>query len=132
MALSTGCCRSFDYRNNQVINQMSEPTKTENRGGARPGAGRKPNALKEQHVSIFDTAWPLERRIAAIQRIANIVELSDDDEIALKAAELLFNRVYGKPTERKEISGENGGPIALAPVDYRAGLDALRPDDADT
>ena len=32
---------------------------------------------------------------------------------------------------QKGQSGNPGGPIQLAPVDYRAGLDALKPDDAD-
>lgn len=49
-----------------------------------------------------------------------------------QANEYLINRILGKPTERQEVSGVDGGPITLAPVDYRAGLDALKPDDADT
>lgn len=47
------------------------------------------------------------------------------------ANEYLVNRILGKPTERAEVTGANGGPIELTPVDYRAGLDALKPDDAD-
>lgn len=47
------------------------------------------------------------------------------------ANEYLINRILGKPIERQEIAGADGGPIQLAPVDYRAGLDALKPDDAD-
>ena len=49
-----------------------------------------------------------------------------------QANEYLINRILGKPTERQEIAGADGGPIQLTPVDYRAGLDALKPDDADT
>jgi len=36
-----------------------------------------------------------------------------------------------EPGGRAEIAGKDGGPIELTPVDYRAGLDALKPDDAD-
>lgn len=47
------------------------------------------------------------------------------------AGQYLINRILGKPTERAEVTGANGGPIELKPIDYRAGLDALKPDDAD-
>lgn len=47
-----------------------------------------------------------------------------------QANEYLINRIMGKPTERTEIAGKDGGPIEITPVDYRAGLDALKPDDA--
>jgi hypothetical protein len=46
-----------------------------------------------------------------------------------QANEYLINRILGKPIERAEIAGANGGPIQLVPVDYRAGLDALKPED---
>lgn len=46
-----------------------------------------------------------------------------------QANEYLINRILGKPIERAEISGADGGPIQLTPVDYRAGLDALKPED---
>lgn len=47
-----------------------------------------------------------------------------------QANEYLINRILGKPTERQEIGGIDGGPIEIVPIDYRSGLDALRPDDA--
>lgn len=92
---------------------MSQHLPPKPKGGARPGAGRKPNALKADHAALFDAAWPLDRRRAAVQRLAEIVE-GADFELALKAAEILFNRVYGKPTERKEVSGPEGGPIPFS------------------
>lgn len=106
---------------------MSEPEKKW--GGARPGSGRKRDAAKAEHTTLFDAAWVMDRRYAAIARVAKIIEHSDDEDMVLKAFEMLFNRVYGKPTERKELTGADGGPIELAPTDYRSGLDALRPDD---
>ena len=54
--------------------------------------------------------------------------IADKDRLA---NEYLINRIMGKPVERAEIAGKDGGPIELTPVDYRAGLDALKPDDAD-
>ena len=46
----------------------------------------------------------------------------------LGSIKYLVDRIMGKPTERQEISGQDGGPIELRPVDYRNGLDALKPD----
>lgn len=48
-----------------------------------------------------------------------------------QANEYLLNRILGKPIERAEISGADGGPIELVPIDYRTGLDVLKPDNAD-
>ncbi len=38
----------------------------------------------------------------------------DDPEIALKAVQLVLAYTYGKPTDRKEISGSDGGPALVA------------------
>jgi hypothetical protein len=48
-----------------------------------------------------------------------------------QANEYLINRILGKPIERQELSAAIDAAIQLTPVDYRAGLDALKPDDAD-
>lgn len=98
---------------------MSDQPTPKPKGGARPGAGRKPNALKADHAALFDAAWPLERRKAAVERLALIAE-TGDDETALKAAEILLNRVYGKPTERKEVSGPEGAPVGVQFYSYDA------------
>lgn len=70
-------------------------------------------------------------------------DLPDDEPVLVKrkksiadkdrqANEYLINRILGKPIERQEVAGPGGGPIELTPVDYRAGLDALKPDDAES
>lgn len=61
---------------------------------------------------------------------------SKDDSVTIElhdsqAALALLGKHHGLFIERHEITGKDGGPIALTPVDYRAGLDALKPDDAD-
>jgi hypothetical protein len=124
-------CLDFCHYSSIGFQIMSEPVKQTNHGGARPGAGRKPGVTKQQHETLFDAAWPYERRMAAVQRLATIAETSVNEDVVLKAIEMLLNRVFGKPTERREVTGADGGPIELNPVDYRAGLDALKPD-ADT
>jgi len=37
-----------------------------------------------------------------------------------QAAEYLINRIMGKPTERQEVSGPEGGPVPVAFFDYNA------------
>jgi hypothetical protein len=100
---------------------MSEPKPPKPKGGARPGAGRKPNAMKAEHAALFEAAWPVDRRKKAIERLADIAE-SEDAELALKASEILLNRVYGKPTERKELSGPDGAAIPVGHFDHAAAL----------
>lgn len=69
-------------------------------------------------------------------------DLPDDTPVLVKrkrsiadkdrqANEYLINRILGKPTEKTEIAGADGGPISITPVDYRAGLESLKPDDAE-
>jgi len=47
-----------------------------------------------------------------------------------QAALALLGKHHKLFVDRTEHTGADGGPIVLTPVDYRAGLDALRPDDA--
>jgi hypothetical protein len=103
---------------------MTEAKPPKAKGGARPGAGRKPSAIKLEHAALFDAAWPLERRKAAVHRLSQIAE-TGEDELALKAIELLLNRVYGKPTERKEVTGDGGGPIRVEAFDYATAIAPL-------
>lgn len=49
-----------------------------------------------------------------------------------QAALALLGKHHKLFADRVEHTGADGGPIQLTPVDYRAGLDALQPDDADT
>ena len=45
----------------------------------------------------------------AKRRLRELVE-SQDNEIAFKAVALIFAYSYGKPTERREVTGAEGGP----------------------
>jgi hypothetical protein len=77
--------------------------------------------MKVEHAALFDGAWPLDRRKKAVARLAEIAE-TGEAELALKAAEILFNRVYGKPTERKELSGPEGRAIPVEHFDHATAL----------
>lgn len=63
-------------------------------------------------------------------------KIDKDGAISVKwhdaqAALALLGKAHKLFVDRTEHTGADGGPIQLAPVDYRAGLDALKPDDAD-
>jgi hypothetical protein len=96
------------------------------RGGARSGAGRKPkrdtdpNAILEAEARIRSN---LPKLIDNMLTVANGVTVQDmllDGSTVIytrapdrQANEYLINRVMGKPTERKEVTGKGGGPVQL-------------------
>lgn len=85
--------------------------KGDGRGGARTGAGRKSKAEEQKLVE----------RLSPLQD-----EAHKQLETALKsgqkwAIEMYFGYMYGKPTQRVEQSGPDGGPIS-----YESVKDGLR------
>lgn len=90
------------------------------RGGYRPGSGRKPKAQDLELHGILSEAWPNERRRAAFERLAALAEGYEKNSV--EAAKLLLAYTYGKPIDRKEISGPDGEPlksyVAFNPVEW--------------
>lgn len=95
-------------------------------GGARPGAGRKRTAIKHQTArekaegQIVDRLpWIIEKLFelgegVAVEKfnsmgVPMVYQLPPD----LGALKYLADRVMGKPTERQEVSGPDGGPIDI-------------------
>ena len=78
-------------------------------GGRRAGAGRKPAAAEEDLQSILRSGWPRTQRIATVKKVAERAARGD-----LKAAQFLMEYAYGKPREKKEVSGPGGSPIAVS------------------
>src|SRR5689334_14525990 len=87
---------------NQTFEGEPEPQKSTNRGGARPGAGRKSNAEKSGLQEILSTAWPRARRVRTIKRLAESAEEGDT-----KAAGLLLGYAYGRPVQPVEHDLDN-------------------------
>lgn len=96
------------------------------KGGARPGAGRKPKGIK----SLTPIALAEGRIVDRLpQLIDNLFALADGVTVQeetpqggtkiysrapdRQANEYLVNRIMGKPTERKEVSGPDGAPIQM-------------------
>lgn len=116
-------------------------------GGTRPGAGRKLKA--DKHAGAIAKA---EKRIADklpelidnLLRLAQGVELQEFDKLGQaiirdgevvtyceapdrQANEYLINRIIGKPVDKREISGPEGGSIPvsiMSAIEQVYGIDA--------
>lgn len=72
-------------------------------GGARPGAGRKRKVDELELHGLLGDAWPQDKRLAALKRVATMADSDRGD--ALDAIKLLLAYAYGKPIDRQEHSG---------------------------
>jgi len=88
-------------------------------GGARPGAGRKSKSIEAGLNDLLDSIWTPERKTQTIEKIAFRAEQGD-----LEAAKFLFAYRFGKPIDRIEVTGEDGGPVQIQMIE------AIRPDGA--
>lgn len=95
------------------------------RGGIAPFLVTNENGTIASFNLAPDTPLHLLKKVSITDKGVSI-EVYD-----AQAALALLGKHHGLFIERHEITGKDGGPIALTPVDYRAGLDALKPDDAD-
>lgn len=118
------------------------------KGGRRPGAGRKPNSEKfETQInkahSIIKKNW--EDILMGLIELAKGVTIEETDPVDgqvtvfkkapdFKAASYLVDRVMGKPTQKQEITGEDGGPIQVESqqFNYDQALSDIAPSDAKT
>lgn len=78
-------------------------------GGARAGSGRKSKEQLLELHSLLSDAWPAEKRREAIENMAEIA--LGESKAAVSAFLALAAYAYGKPVERKEISGPDGEPL---------------------
>ena len=70
------------------------------RGGARSGAGRKPNAVKLLEAGFVAEYFGLLEQ----EKIWKSILASGDDRIRLDAAKYLTDRLYGKPPQAVALS----------------------------
>lgn len=99
------------------------------RGGARPGAGRKPTAVKfaskiaaaEKKVgdklpliadALIDLALGVKVEETELDGSTRVYQRPPDRA----SAQYLMDRIMGKPTERQEHSGPDGGPIEYSEI----------------
>lgn len=89
--------------------------------GKSGNPGGKPGEARQQLNALLDEAFPLAKRKKLIKLLVEDAT-SDDWERRKEARPLLLAYTYGKPTERQEIGGLDGGIIEVSFVNYRAGL----------
>jgi hypothetical protein len=95
-------------------------------GGARPGAGRKRKhdkygtAIQKAEKKIVDRLPQLLDNLMALADGIFVEEFTPDGKRVVyqrapdfKSNEYLINRIMGKPTERQEVSGADGAPLAV-------------------
>lgn len=80
------------------------------KGGYRPGAGRKSNAKKLVEAGFVADYFSRELQDKTWKSLLS----SEDEGIVLQAAKYLTDRLYGKPIEKKELSGPDGAPIPVS------------------
>ncbi len=92
------------------------------RGGKRPGAGRKPNVLRQARQMALDAADP-----SAEHALDFVIGLVDNwkagYELRLRAAQTVMDRVWGKATEKHEGNAD----IVLRVIYGEGTLDPLAP-----
>lgn len=80
--------------------------------GQSGNPGGKKSPVRKELDALLDRHYPVPKRARSIQRL---VELQDDadPDVAMDAIKTLLAYTYGRPTERKEISGPDGGPVEV-------------------
>ena len=74
------------------------------RGGARPGAGRKPGKISQAKRDIQAAAKGHAEK--ALQALVNIAESGESEAARVSAANSILDRGYGRPTQAVQHGGE--------------------------
>jgi hypothetical protein len=85
-------------------------------GGKKGRSGRKSKAHEMGLAALLDAAFTPKDRQDVVKNLTRIAK-SNDAKAAVSAAGLLMGYTFGKPTEKHEHSGKDGGPIIIK-VEY--------------
>jgi hypothetical protein len=83
-----------------------------NRGGRRPGSGRKSKAEELGLVALLNKCFGQRDREIVITKLAED-SMSMEFDIRHEARKLLLAYTFGRPTEHHEISGPGGADVIL-------------------
>lgn len=86
------------------------------RGGKRPGAGRKKGSRAVATIEQGGTLAELARRHSgeAIAALVKVMKEAESEAARVSAANAILDRGYGRPPQSHEHTGRNGGPIEYA------------------
>lgn len=85
------------------------------KGGKRPNSGRKSRAEELGLATLLESAFTAQDRKDVFANLIRIAK-GDDDKAAVSASSLLLGYAFGKPTEKHEHGGKDGGPITFKVV----------------
>lgn len=78
-------------------------------------AGRKSKAEEMGLKALLDKCWSRQSREACVKKLAEDCE-SSDFQTRNESRKLLMAYTFGKPTEKHEIGGRDGGPVIVKVV----------------
>ncbi|MEN6440907.1 MAG: hypothetical protein ABFD97_20245 [Syntrophobacter sp.] len=78
----------------------------------RKNPGRNPGKVRADLIKAMDGIWPLEEALAALKTSSQ----SNRPQERIEAISLWLAYRLGKPIERKEITGEDGGSLVVKTV----------------
>lgn len=81
------------------------------RGGARPGAGRKPGKVSKAKRELMEMAK--DHAPAALETLVQIAQGGESEAARVSAANAILDRGYGRPPQSMEVTGKDGGSIAF-------------------
>lgn len=86
------------------------------RGGKRPGAGRKKGKVSQAKRAIAEMAKV--HAEAALETLADIASKGESEAARVSAANAILDRAYGKPPQAVQHTGKDGKdlPAPTAPV----------------
>lgn len=79
------------------------------RGGKRPGAGRKPGKVSKAKRQLMDMAK--DHAEIALKTLVEIAQKGESESARVSAANAILDRAYGKAPQAMTHSGPDGGPI---------------------
>lgn len=101
--------------------------------GGRPKNPRVVDVLKERfeaevedYLAVLRDALTAEEAVTIGYGEHAYMELLPDHRTRLKALEIAFDRVYGRPKQQTELTGAEGGPIEMVPVARERGAEVVR------
>lgn len=80
--------------------------------GIKGRSGRKTRAEELGLKALLDKCWTVKAREACIQKLAEDCE-SSEFTVRNESRKLLLAYTFGKPTEKHELGGPDGGPAIL-------------------
>lgn len=83
-----------------------------NSGGKKGRSGRRPKFAEGELLGLINKAWPKRQRVEAFAKLVERAGRGD-----LEALKLLLAYSYGKPRERHEITGKDGGAVQISIIE---------------